>query len=283
MVQKLLISLSLILLVVSCQSDSFESKQAAEFYDESIDSQDNTQAQTANTTSSSKSKETFQPRKVILNAHLNLEVKDLNLVSEEILAYVENAGGYLSSSNRSSTDYQDNQQLVLKVKSDAFKESLDFIKSKAVSLDQEKITSRDVTEEFIDIESRLKSKKVVRDRYQVVLKDKAKTVEEVLLAENSILKIQEEIEAKEGRLIYLKNQVAMSTIILQLYQELDYKPIVAAYSFNFFGKVKNAAIAGWHFVLYVIIALVGIWPLLLIATFVYFLRKPIMKMLLAKT
>ena len=174
------------------------------------------------------------------------------------------------------------KQMVLKVKSDDFKASLDFLKSKAISLDQEKITSRDVTEEFIDIESRLKSNKAVRDRYQVVLKDKAKTVEEVLLAENSILNIQEEIEAKEGRLLYLKSQVSMSTIILQLYQELDYKPVVAAYSFNFFKKVKNAAIGGWHFILYAVIILVGIWPLILIGGFVYFLRKPIMKMLLPK-
>ena len=73
-------------------------------------------------------------------------------------------------------------------------------------MQRKNVSVQDVTEEYLDIEARLKTKKEVEARYIEILKSKTKTVEDVLKAEEQIRIIREEIEAREGRLNYLKNQ-----------------------------------------------------------------------------
>ena len=81
-----------------------------------------------------------------------------------------------------------------KVTTGIFKFSVD----KPIFLDKEDITSNDVTAEFVDIESRLKTKKEVRNRYITILKTKTGKVKDIIQAEEAIRKITEEIEVKEG-------------------------------------------------------------------------------------
>src|SRR5690606_18336536 len=89
----------------------------------------------------------------------------------------------------------------------------------SISEDYIKVNAQDVTEEYYDLETRLKTKKEVEARYIEILKSKAKTVEEILIAEDKIRYLREEIEAVEGRLRLLKNKVGLSTIQIEIYQD----------------------------------------------------------------
>ena len=95
-----------------------------------------------------------------------------------------------------------------------------------------------MTEEFIDIEQRLKNKKEVQRRYIEILQNKAKTVEDVLAAEDKIRIIQEEIESREGRLRYLKDNIALSTINIEMYQELEQGEAEIVYEKGFFVRKR---------------------------------------------
>ena len=80
---------------------------------------------------------------------------------------------------------------------------MDSINNSVEFIDYENITTKDVTEEYIDLESRLNTKLEVKQRYESILRKQAKTVKDILATEEKLQIIQEEIESVQGRLKYL--------------------------------------------------------------------------------
>ena len=73
----------------------------------------------------------------------------------------------------------------------------------------------DVTEEFVDLESRLKNLEATRDRLQSFL-DKAETVDDALKVNQSLSDLQGQIEQLKGRKQFLERSAALSTISVTL-------------------------------------------------------------------
>src|SRR5690606_14039139 len=111
----------------------------------------------------------------------------------------------------------------------------------------------------------LKTKKEVEARYIEILKSKAKTVEEILIAEDKIRYLREEIEAVEGRLRLLKNKVGLSTIQIEIYQDAyfvkekenikKHETTISSSTWSFWDKVGDALATGWNAILVVLILL----------------------------
>jgi type IV secretory pathway VirB6-like protein len=121
----------------------------------------------------------------------------------------------------------------------------------------------DVTEEFIDVEARIKTKKELQNRYIELLK-RATTINEMLSIEREIGSLQTEIESVEGRMNYLKDKIKFSTLSVSYYQE-------TTASFGFFSKVAEALESGWSGFLWFIIGLSYLWVFVLIAIAVIYL------------
>ena len=181
---------------------------------------------------------------------------------------------YLSNGQMYQSSRELNQYLEFRIPKVNFEKSLLEIKKQGIKILSENISSRDVSEEFVDIQSRLKTKKEVRDRYIAVLRSRASTIEEILLAEETIRKIQEEIEAKEGRLNYLKDQTSFSTIKINLIEKIKVEEvIVEEYSYPFFENAKTSLKHGWENILILIVGFLNYWPFLLIACFIFWNRS----------
>ena len=150
---------------------------------------------------------------------------------------------------------------------------MDSIGIVAEFVDFENITTKDVTEEYLDIETRLKTKREVKARLEVILKKNAKTVEDILATEERLRVLQEEIEASQGRLNYFTNKVAFSSIEIELYQTVDYKKEPLVYKKTFWNKTKEGFDFGWNFLETFVIGIFHIWPLLVIGLLIYLLRK----------
>ena len=87
--------------------------------------------------------------------------------------------------------------------------------------------------------------------------------------------LEENIEARKGRMKYLENRVAFATLNLSI---IEYHPILAEVDNNHFGKqIGNAFIAGFNGVLDFLIGLVRIWPLLIFIGLLLFGLKRITK------
>ena len=158
-----------------------------------------------------------------------------------------------------------------------YSKSLD---EESIFVDHKKITSKDVTQEYLDLESRLKTKKTVKKRYEEILRSKASTIDEILSAEEAIRVLQEEIEAKEGRLRYLKNRVGLSQINLHIYQTVEQKIEPQEYKASFADKLQKQFLHGWGMILSVILSIVNVWPLAIIGlVFLFFKRNWILNKL----
>ena len=227
---------------------------------------------TANYSEQSDTRQDQQPEgtesKVIKSANYRFRVNDVVASTRNIELVIQKFHGFVADMNQTSHSDEISNTMVIRVPSKDFENLLEALGKESTYTDFKRIIAQDVTEEFVDIQSRLRTKKEVRDRYIDILKNKAKTVEDVLKAEEQIRILQEEIEAKEGRLKYLQSRVAMSTVNLEIYQLLPYKESPGTYKKPYIVKAQQAFINGWELVTGIVLIGINIWPLLLIGILV---------------
>jgi len=211
-------------------------------------------------------------KKIIKDAHVGVEVDDYYKYRTTLDSLINQLGGYISNDNLNKSDYSINGNLMIRIPAATFEQFITLLEKGTEKLLYKNITARDVTEEFIDIEARLKSKKEVEKRYLELL-SQARNVKEILEVEEKLRVIREEIEAREGRLNYLKKQVNYSTINLQLTQLLDYK-YEPGKEKSFFQRLLKSFDKGWKGFVSFLLFLFRIWPVLLIGllTF-YYIRR----------
>ena len=104
----------------------------------------------------------------------------------------------------------------------------------------------------------------VKERLEAVLRKNAKTVKDILATENELRVIQEEIEAAQGKIKYMSNRVAFSTIQVEIYETITYKEEPVSYEKGFLAKAKEGLLAGWSFIQNIAIGMLYIWPIILL-------------------
>jgi len=218
-------------------------------------------------------------RKIINRAELRYQVDNLEKGHQSVTDLIKKHEGYVSSMYEANHSYEHSTHWALRVPQERFESLLKELKSISIHLDYQRISTDDVTAEFIDIEKRLASKRMLRDRYEEILRTQAKDLAELIEAERAILAVQEEIEAKEGRLKYLKDQVAMSSITLEMYEKVEYVETPASYHTPFFTKVKDHFAKGWEVVQGLALIIIALWPFLLLFLIVYLMRGKIVSYL----
>jgi len=208
-------------------------------------------------------------QKMIKEADVRLEVKKYSLARPQIMAAIKKYNGFITSENQDNNEQRINTDYVIRVSNDKFDGLVDDLVATASHVNYKKIKAEDVSEEYVDIESRLKTKREVEKRYLDIL-SRAKTVDEILKVEETIRVIREEIEAKEGRMRFINDRVSFSTINLNVYEKLDFRYIPDSKP-NFFQRLWKAINTGWTALITVLIALFYIWPLILIALIIVFI------------
>lgn len=196
-------------------------------------------------------------RKLIKEGSITFETADTKATKSIIEKATKQFEGYLSEDNEYDYGYRIQHNVTVRVPSDNFDNLLNAISQAVVEMDDQNITVKDVTEEYVDVEARLKSKKKVEERYLSLL-SKAHNVGDILQVEHELARIREDIERVEGRLRYLKNQVSLSTLRITYYQTIETEE-----SFGFGKKVGNGFENGFKGLLWFFIGLVNIWPFIL--------------------
>lgn len=214
-------------------------------------------------------------RKLIRTAEIRFQVENLEASSKKIEALTQQFSGFITGMYQSNNRYTIHNNLTIRVPADNLDRFLEAIEEESVYTDRKQITAQDVTEEFLDISTRLETKKAVRDRYISILRERAQSVKDILDAEEKIRVIQEEIESIEGRLKYINNRTTLSTVNVELYQEVEYVAPPNTHEKSFFTKLKDGFVNGWSLILDLAVGLVTIWPILLIVILLWVLRKRI--------
>ena len=204
------------------------------------------------------------PEKVIKNGTINMKVEDYEASLASLKELITASKGYIGNESESRSSYRIGNHIVIRLPNAHFDKLMDQLSGLAFELHEKRASLTDVTEEYYDVEARLKAKRKVEQRYLDILQ-KADSVEDILKVEYQLKVIREEIESKEGRLKYLNNRVAQSTITLDIYQNIDFDPPIAQGE-GFFGRMGDAISGGWNGMLNFMVGITYLWPFLLAIT-----------------
>jgi len=281
----------LIIVLAACNGGNAETDAGYDYYEEANykstagseevpqeDYSEEEQYQEETTTNTKKKPELNQPEKntaekiqpmLIKNGQLNVEVDDAMKFRKTVDGKLEKYNAYISSENQDKNSYEISNTLVIRVPAANFDSLLAAFESEKGKITHKSVNVKDVTAEYLDIAGRLKTRKEVRARYQTLL-GKANKVSEIIEIEEAARKVQEEIEAAEGRMKYLRSQSSFSTLTLYISQGLEYHND----GDGFWSRLANAFSDGWQAFLSFLIGLAHLWIFLIIGgiTF-YFIRK----------
>ncbi len=229
--------------VASPKSDYFSAEIAPQAYSESIalgdyyrearggDSADGgvslggTQPQPSSPTSSPA--KVIPSRKIIQNHHLDVAVKDLDFAEKSLLELVALSGGYISRSDIGKNPGARRQgSWTLRVPGNKASDIARDILGLGEPIKQSS-DAKDVSEEYYDLEARIKNKKIEEDRLILHLKDSTGKLVDILACEKEITRVRGEIEQAQGRINMLANLSSLATIQVSFVEHKDYKPEAA--------------------------------------------------------
>jgi hypothetical protein len=220
--------------------------------------------------------------KLIKNLHYRFEVHNVNKSIEAIEIAVRKFPAYISDSKLRLENPILENSLTIRVQSEYFQDLVKEIDQQAKFVNFRNVTTEDVAKQFVDLESRLKTKREVEARYMEILRKKAGTIEELLNAEQQIGALHEEIESTIGQLNYLKDQVSYSTINLEFYQTIA-QDVIASDTETRSDQFAKALLAGWDGIVNVLILFTYVWPLIVIGFLLGFYFWLLKKRKLVKT
>jgi len=214
------------------------------------------------------SEDSYQDQKIIKTARLTFETKDPDKTYNTILSLIENFKGIIQNdvSDKGYNRFQRN--LVIRIPAKDFQSFIEGISKGVEYFDRREISSQDVTEEFIDINARLKAKRELEERYIQLLKQ-AKNVKEMLEIERELSIIREEIEARQGRIEYLQNMVSLSTVNIEFYKVTSETGVTNSYGQKAWNSIKG----GWDGISVFFLGILYLWPFVILVIIVAWVIK----------
>lgn len=203
--------------------------------------------------------ETLADRKLIRRAEMRMEVADYDQALAQVRALAERHQAEITKEEESQYGQRLQNQMTLRMPPSQLDSLVGQLAQLATYIDSRSVEAEDVTREYIDLESRLESKRAVLKRYRELLKE-ANDVQEVLAVEEQLRQLVEEIESTEAQFRYIKRQVDRSTLQLTIYETT--KAGIAKRSFV--SRVGQALSGGWQLLQHIVIGLVAAWPVLLL-------------------
>lgn len=159
-------------------------------------------------------------KKLIYRANVVMEVADYAKAQSEIRNLITLAGGYIMEFSEQESTHELGGTFILKVPASGFSSFLDRLEDIKPESLQQSIQGQDVSEEYVDLESRLKVKQATEERYLKFIDEATKTTQLVEYV-NELERIQTEIEQIKGRMRYIDSNVSFSTIEIRVYQPED--------------------------------------------------------------
>lgn len=215
-------------------------------------------------------------RKVIRNANLTLETISASEAQNKITSIVESKGGFVLDTKQTSRGYASNSNgevnMTVRVPSANFDAAMTEIRATANRVTNENVSGEDVTDKFVDLEARLKTKKALENQFLELLKT-ARNVQDTIEVQKQLTDVRGEIERLEGQFKLLQNQISLSTITITLQTPMTFGSSVS----NFFSSIGDVVNYGFSAALYIILGalwfLLAFSPIILIGIALYYWRR----------
>ena len=208
-------------------------------------------------------------RKILRNADFQLEVTDPAVAQRQITSMAESLGGFVVTSESKQRDGGDPAKqevvvsLVLRVPAVQFSSALEQIRATATRVILDKTTGQDVTEEFIDLEARIKTQKALELQFLEIMKQAGK-VPDALEVQRQIAEVRTEIEKLEGRKRFLENRASLSTITISLQTAAVIAVNTSGFGRNIKAAVSDSLSVASEIVLFLIRFVIVMVPILIL-------------------
>lgn len=169
-------------------------------------------------------------RIVIKNADLAIVVSDVEGRMKDIQVMAQQMGGFVVSSNlyqSYTSDYIEvpEAQVVIRVPAEKLDEAMEQIKKGVVEVQSETVSGKDVTSEYVDLQSRLKNLEAAEAQLNEILQSATET-EDVINIFNQLVYYREQIEVVKGQIKYYDEAASLSAISVRIIAEETIQPIV---------------------------------------------------------
>jgi hypothetical protein len=171
-------------------------------------------------------------RLVIQNADLSIVVIDPEAKMDEIGKMAERMGGFVVSKNIYQTYTANNVKvpegnITVRVPAENLEQALEQIKEDAVEVQNETRSGQDVTREYVDLKSRLKTHEQAAEQLSKILEQKTES-EEVIEVFNQLVYHREQIEILKGQINYYEEAAAFSAVSVRITAEETLQPLEIA-------------------------------------------------------
>ena len=221
-----------------------------------------------------------QEQLIIRTGRLDIIVEETEETMDQIINLANDSGGWVVSSSLFGSDGAKSGAATIRVPVDQFDSIMNQIEGMALRVNRSSTTGEDVTEQYVDLSARLQNLEATADRVRSFLDD-ARDVEDALAVNQELSRLESEIESLKGRLQYLEQSAAFSTIEISLTPDELSQPLEVG-GWRVGGVVRDAVealisalqglatIAIWLVVVFLPLLLIVIVPIALI---VYLVRR----------
>lgn len=169
-----------------------------------------------------------ETRKIIYNANMTLIVKETESAAQEITDMATGMGGYVANMNGYRQGDRMIYDITIRIPADKFEAGRNALRSMAVRVESEQIGTDDVTDQYYDIDARLRTLKATEEELTQLLKEtreRGGKVEDIMKIYDRLIQIRSQIESLQGQLNRLDKLTAFSTISIHLEPSILSKPI----------------------------------------------------------
>lgn len=205
---------------------------------------------------------------LIKTGNIGFETGDVYQTREKVNSLVKQYNAYVSSESEDYYGSKINQYLTIRIPNKYFESFVDALCDGIEHFDNKNIYVQDVTEEFVDTETRIANKKALEQKY-ITLLEKAHTIEDILEIEKEINYLREEIELAEAHLKNLSAQISYSTLDLYIYERTSEESHAEEPENRFILGLKG----GWDAVIDFFVDLTYAWPAMLIIVVLFFILR----------
>ena len=163
-------------------------------------------------------------RLIVKTAVLSMAVETVEGAVTRIAAYALQNGGFVVSSNISVEDISPRGMIVIRIPSDIFDAGMSALKGMG-EVKSEQMNGQDVTEEYVDLDAQLRNLRAAETQFLAIMRQAVK-ITDILEVQRQLTEVRDRIERIEGRMKYLRQSAAMSTITVYLTTDPKVLPVV---------------------------------------------------------
>jgi hypothetical protein len=169
-------------------------------------------------------------RVIIYTGNISLVVKDTREAMTAITHLTTEQGGYVSASNVYQSGDVPRGSITIRVPAERYLDTLEKLRALALRVEAENSGTEDVSEEFTDLQARKANLEVTEKALQQLLEERQRvgSTSDILEVYRELTGVRGQIEEIEGRLRYLANKAALSTITIDLIPDVLYQPVSVA-------------------------------------------------------